>query len=90
MAHLGNVSWALGKQASLGTRPSLAADESHVVETLAAFEAHLRDNAVDVTDTPYVLGLELSIDPTTEKSSDAEANKLFTREYRKGYELPRV
>lgn len=90
MAHLGNVSWALGKEASLGARPSLAADDEHVVETLAAFEAHLRDNAVNVTDTPYVLGRELTIDPTTEQSSDAEANKLFTREYRKGYELPRV
>jgi hypothetical protein len=90
MAHLGNVSWGLGQQASLGTRPQLAADEQHVAETFAAFEAHLRDNAVDVTDTPYVLGRELTIDPVTERSTDAEANRLFTREYRKGFELPRV
>jgi predicted dehydrogenase len=90
MAHLGNVSWGLGQQASLGTRPQLAADEQHVAETFAAFEAHLRDNAVDVTDTPYVLGRELTIDPATERSADAEANSLFSREYRKGFELPRV
>jgi hypothetical protein len=37
-----------------------------------------------------VLGRELSIDPVGEKSSDPEANARFTREYRKGYELPRV
>jgi hypothetical protein len=30
------------------------------------------------------------IDPTTEKATDPAANRLFTREYRKGYELPRV
>jgi hypothetical protein len=90
MAHLGNVSWGLGEQASLGTRPQLATDEQHVAETFAAFEAHLHDNAVDVTDTPYVLGRELTIDPATERSADAEANRLFTREYRKGFELPRV
>lgn len=90
MAHLGNASWALGRKASLGTRPQLAAGEQHVAETFAAFEDHLRDNAVDVTDTPYVLGRELTIDPATERSADAEANALFTREYRKGFELPRV
>jgi predicted dehydrogenase len=90
MAHLGNVSWALGEKASLGTRPQIAADEPRVAETFAAFEAHLRDNAVDVADTPYVLGRELAIDAATERSSDAEANGRFTREYRKGYELPRV
>ena len=90
MAHVGNVSWALGEKASLGTRPKFAADEPRVAETFAAFEAHLRDNAVDAADTPYVLGRELSIDPVGEKSSDAEANARFTREYRQGYELPRV
>lgn len=90
MAHLGNVSWALGEKASLGARPKIAANEPRVAETFAAFEAHLRDNAVDVADTPYLLGRELAIDAATEKSSDPEANARFTREYRKGYELPRV
>jgi hypothetical protein len=32
----------------------------------------------------------LTIDPVTELSSDPEANRLFTREYRKGFELPEV
>jgi predicted dehydrogenase len=90
MAHLGNVSWRLGEKTVIGSRPRLAAEERHVADTLAAFEAHLRDNDVDAADTPYVLGRELRIDPTTERSADAEANRLFTREYRKGFELPRV
>jgi len=30
----------------------------------------------------------LAIDPATELSSDSDANALFSRNYRKGYELP--
>jgi hypothetical protein len=36
------------------------------------------------------MGRELTIDPKTERSTDAEANHLFSRDYRKGFELPRV
>jgi predicted dehydrogenase len=90
MAHLGNVSWALGEAVPLGTRPRLAADSPRVEETFAAFERHLRDNAVDFAQTPLSLGRELVIDPVSEKSNDAAANALFTREYRAGFELPRV
>jgi hypothetical protein len=90
MAHLGNVSWALGERAALGDRPRLAAAEPHVAETFAGFAAHLRDNKVDLAATPFMLGRELTIDPVSEKSTDPEANARFSREYRKGYELPRV
>ncbi len=90
LAHLGNVSWILGAKAEPGTRPTLAADERHVADTFTSFEAHLRDNAVDFAATPLKLGRELTIDPRTEQASDPEANRLFTRTYRKGYELPRV
>jgi hypothetical protein len=61
-----------------------------VVETFDSFEAHLRENGVDENTTPYRLGRALTIDPVTELSSDPEANRLFTREYRKGFELPEV
>ncbi|MFM7035142.1 MAG: gfo/Idh/MocA family oxidoreductase, partial [Planctomycetia bacterium] len=90
MAHLGNVSWSLGTKASLGTRPRLASNEPRVAETFTAFEEHLRENAVDTGQTPFLLGRELSIDPVTERSDDAEANTLFGRDYRDGYELPRA
>jgi len=90
LAHLGNVSWALGEPVSPGTRPSLAADDKHVAASLDTFATYLRDNAVDLAKTPLKLGRELTLDPKTEKSTDAEANRLFTRDYRKGYELPRA
>jgi len=61
-----------------------------VKATLESFEAHLAENGVDFEQTPLRLGRTLTIDPETETSDDAEANRLFTREYRKGYELPRA
>ena len=90
LAHLGNVSWTLGEVVDPGTRPALAVDDKRVAATLDSFAAHLRDNAVDFKQTPLKLGRELVIDPKTEQATDPEANRLFTREYRKGYELPRV
>jgi predicted dehydrogenase len=90
LAHLGNVSWALGQSVPIDARPALAADDPHVRASLDSFLTYLKDNAVDVAKTSLSLGRELVIDPMTEKSTDAEANRLFTRDYRKGYELPRV
>ena len=90
LAHLGNVSWALGEPVAAGTRPSLAAGDKHVASSLDTFATYLAENTIDYATTPLKLGRELTIDPKTEKSTDAEANRLFTREYRKGFELPRV
>ena len=45
---------------------------------------------IDFAATRLKLGRTLSIDPRTERSTDPEANALFGREYRKGFELPRV
>jgi hypothetical protein len=90
LAHLGNVSWQLGEKVPFGTRPTIAAGDHRVLLTLDSFEDHLRDNAVDLAVTPLHLGRELVIDPKTETSTDEAANRLFTKDYRKGYELPRV
>jgi hypothetical protein len=90
IAHLGNVSLALGETVPAGTRPKLAAGERHVEETLAGFASHLGENAVDFAATALRLGREIEIDPRTERSTDEAANRLFTKEYRRGYELPRV
>ena len=90
LAHLGNVSWALGEKVAIGTRPALGAGDDRVARTLESFEAHLRENAVDTGVTPLLMGREYAIDPQTERSTDDDANRLFTKDYRKGYELPRV
>jgi predicted dehydrogenase len=90
LAHLGNVSWALGETVAPGTRPALAADDPHVAASLDTFAAYLADQQIDYATTPLRLGRELTLDPRTERSDDPEANRLFTRDYRKGYELPRA
>jgi len=90
LAHLGNVSWALGTAVPGGTRPTLSAGDTAVKKTLESFEAHLAENDVDFADTKLFLGRELEIDPKAERALDSAANALFTKEYRKGYELPRV
>ena len=90
LAHLGNVSWTLGQVVPLGTRPTLAANDKHVADTWDSFEAYCKEDNVDFAATKLTLGRELAIDPKTERSTDAEANRLFTREYRKGFELPLV
>ncbi len=39
--------------------------------------------------TTYLLGRKLTIDNKTESFvNDAEANRMLTREYRKGFEVP--
>jgi predicted dehydrogenase len=90
LAHLGNVSWELGTVVPPGTRPTLAATDTHVGETWDSFEAYLKDHTIDFAATTLKLGRELAIDPKTERSTDDEANRLFTRDYRAGFELPRV
>jgi len=90
LAHLGNVSWALGEPVDPGTRPKLAAEDPRVAATFDSFETHLREMEVDFAATPLKLGRELVIDPRTERATDDAANALFTRDYRKGYEIPRV
>lgn len=90
LAHLGNVSLRLGNAVPEGTRPSHLAGNRHVTETLTSFEEHLKENGVDFNATKFFLGRELSIDPRTERATDEEANRLFTRDYRKGFELPEV
>jgi len=90
LAHLGNVSWTLGETVPPGTRPELAASDPRVVATWDSFERFLADNEIDFNVTKLKLGREVVIDPLTERASDPEANALFGREYRRGFELPRV
>ena len=88
LAHLGNVSLRRGAPVPPGTRPERVTEQKHVADTFASLEQYLGEHTIDYDKTRLFLGASLAIDPKTERSDDAEANKLFTREYRKGYELP--
>jgi hypothetical protein len=44
---------------------------------------------VPLDKTNYLLGRRLTIDPKTETFvNEAEANRMLTRDYRKGFEVP--
>ncbi len=88
LAHLGNVSLRRGSRVSGATRPSQVTNNKRVVETYDSFEGYLKDSSIDYAETKLFVGAPLVIDPKTELSTDAQANALFTREYRKGFELP--
>ena len=53
--------------------------------------AHKSTNTCHLGNIAYILGRKLVWDDATESfANDAEANKLLSRTYRKGYELPEV
>ncbi|MGI9178005.1 MAG: Gfo/Idh/MocA family protein [Pirellulales bacterium] len=56
LAHLGNVSWALGDVVPPGTRPSLAANDPHAKASLDTFGTYLEDNTIDFEKTTLTLG----------------------------------
>ena len=90
LAQLGNVSLKRGAVAAANSRPEKVTEQKHVADTFASLEKYLGEQTIDYEKTPLRMGQALTIDPKTELSTDPEANKLFTREYRKGYELPEV
>jgi len=86
LCHLGNISYRLGQ---VSTAAAQKAELPVGKEQLEAMLAHLRDNKVSIDDLPLRVGRQLRLNPSTERFiDDAEANKLLTREYRKGFEVP--
>src|SRR5262245_29301575 len=92
LCHLGNISWRLGKPASVSDARAelgkLKVNEN-VQETLDRTVQHLRDNKVDLDKTQLTLGRPLQIDGDKEAfANSAEANALLTREYRQPFVVP--
>ena len=71
----------------------ITAIRSRKVEDVTApvLPAHLSCVHIHMSNIAYRLGRSLEFDPKTEQfTSDAEANKLVKREYRKGFEVPQL
>ena len=90
------VHWRDGK-----VEQTKAGGGSHEANFLEAVKSRKRPNADVETgrlstmlchlgNVSYKLGRDVRFDPKTEKFGDAEANKLLRKEYRAGYELPKV
>jgi predicted dehydrogenase len=87
LCHLGNISYRLGTVDTTAAKKLAVAEGKEPLERMLA---HLKDNKVNVDDLPLRVGRKLKLDPTTERFlGDEEANKMLSREYRKGFEVPK-
>lgn len=89
ISHQANISYLLGEKKSPDqVRDSLKNDKA-VAEAFGRMEEHLVANNVDLKKTSLTLGPVLEANPKTERFTNNEAaNKLLTREYRKGFVVP--
>jgi hypothetical protein len=91
LCHMGNISYRLGKQASLDHIKEVLQDDKNAVEAFERFESHIVANEVDLKQTPVTLGLSLQMNPETERfegSFSEEANKLVKDNYREPFVVP--
>lgn len=86
LCHLGNISYRLGTEQLLSDK--IAGLDPKTSETVQRMAEHLADNKLD-SKTKIKVGKKLQLDPKTETFLlDTEANKMLTRVYRKGFEVP--
>jgi len=93
-SHLANISYYLGKPASIAEIKHSLADwktREDVGETLERTLKHLAANGVDVNKTPLRLGPVLAIDSAEETIvGNAAASAMLTREYRAPFIVPKA
>ena len=91
LCHTSNISYRLGKQARQEEIKEALKANPAGLETLARFEEHLAANNVKLGWTEATLGQFLEMDGRAEKFiSNAKADALLTREYRKPFVVPEV
>jgi predicted dehydrogenase len=89
MCHLGNISYRLGQQQAFVPRAKAYGDSQAAQDTLVTMEEHLTANTIPLAKTNYLLGRRLAIDPKAERFTNSDdANRMLTREYRKGFVVP--
>jgi predicted dehydrogenase len=92
LCHVGNISYRLGAPASpdaMEQHLSQLKVHDRVRETFDRTRKHLAENAVDLENSPLILGSLLRIDPAREAFLDnARADSLLTREYRHPFVVP--
>lgn len=97
MAHMANISYQLGKEASAEDLETAFGDDLRKRDMLARLRESvmlfaLNNNGVDSSE-PWMLGPALTFDSDsrTFQGDDAQAaNRKMTRDYRAGFELPMV
>ena len=88
LCHLGNISYRLGKLQSFGSKPVNLPMSKEAQETYARMQEHLKSNGVNLDAVQLRAGCEVTLEPQTETTTCPNCNKLLTRNYRKGFEVP--
>jgi predicted dehydrogenase len=92
--HLGNLSWRLGAKYSREEAEAAVKGYEPWNDVIADFHEHTLANEINLAEEDVRLGQVLTLDPKTGDltgdSATKEAKALYTREYRKGFELPKV
>jgi predicted dehydrogenase len=88
LCHLANISYCLGKEVPFNQEPE-GMSNPQIAESFETIKRNLKAAGVNLDQATYHMGRALSIDPVAERFiGDPEADKLLTREYRAGYEVP--
>jgi predicted dehydrogenase len=89
LCHLGNISYRLGRQEPFEPRTRAFASNAVLQNTMVVMEEHLQENGVALGQTQLTVGRRLTLDAGNERfQNDEEANRMLTREYRRGFEVP--
>jgi hypothetical protein len=92
LCHLGNISYRLGTQLSIGEvkdRLQSMSSPENLLGTYERFTQHLADNKLDPATTKLALGAKLAIDTANEKFVDnSAADAMLTRDYRAPFVVP--
>ncbi len=89
LCHLANISYRLGRATPFQPRPGVFSEDEASNETLTRTMEHLRESMLPLDRTNLTVGRRLTLDGHSETFvNDAEANRMLTRAYRKGFEVP--
>jgi predicted dehydrogenase len=94
LCHLGNVSYKLGQKADVSEAKRTWSRDEKALDALVRMESHLKTDGngaeADIERFDVTLGKKLTLDNKKEQfQRDRDANKLLTRAYRAGFELPK-
>jgi predicted dehydrogenase len=87
LCHLGNISYRLGREQPFNGRSAVFNGDREANETMERMREHLRENGVNLGETSFRMGRRLTIDGERFRGDD-EANRMLTRQYRRGFEVP--
>ncbi len=91
LCHMGNISYRLGKKTPPDEIAERIKASKELTESFERFGQHLSANAVDLDQTPMILGPWLKMDAQSERfigDFQQEANKLVSRDYRRPFAVP--